>query len=130
MVQNRVVKRLCGAPMGVCGPISAPVSMSVSISICRIAVKVCVAVPRGRNDSWAAVQQRRRNGIGACVGTNDVCWPGRSSAATTTLQPRRARAWARSGDGIGIGNISAVGTGADGITDGVANYIVIAVLVS
>jgi hypothetical protein len=85
------------------------------------------AVPRGRNDSWAAVQQRRRNGTGACEGGNDGSWRSRNSAATITTLPRRAWAWARSGGGIG--NISAVGTGADGVADGVANDIVIAVLV-
>jgi len=84
------------------------------------------AVPRGRNDSWAAVQQRRRNGTGAC---ENGSWRSRNSAATITPLPRRARAWVRSGGGIGIGNISAVGTGQDGVADGVANNIVIAVLV-
>jgi hypothetical protein len=59
-----------------------------------------------------------------------VSWPSRNSAATTTLLPRRACACARSGGNIAIGNISAVGMGADGVADGVEDDIVIAVLVS
>jgi len=125
-----VVKRLCGARVWVRCPISVSVSISVSVTIGPIAVMVSGAVPRGCNNSWAAVQQCRRNGTGAYSGGNDGSRPSRSSAATTTLLPRRARAWARSGGGIGIANISAVGTGADGVADGVANNIVIAVLVS
>jgi len=105
--------------------------MSISVSICRIAVKVCVAVPRGRNHSWAAVaatQEERRRSLRG--GQRRVLTRSKFRGHNYP-SPRRARARARSGEGmgIGIGNISAVGTGADGVTDGVANYVVIAVLV-
>ena len=58
-----------------------------------------------------------------------MSWPGLNSAATATLQSRRAWAWAGSGGSVGIDNINAVGTGTDDVADGVANDIVIAVLI-
>jgi hypothetical protein len=73
------------------------------------------------------VYQCGRNGTGACEGGDDGSWPGWNSAATSTLLPGRAGAC--TGSGGDVGDIGAVGAGEDAVADGVANDIVIAVLV-
>ena len=122
--------------------------VAVGISVMRVSSSVQVRIVPGVSVirsiaiaiSMAAVEDSRRNTAGSCWACKARADEGSGaeritrSAATGALHARRTLATrgARCAcdAGSSVGDVGAVGAGGDGVADGVANNVVVAVLVS
>lgn len=102
--------------------------VSVPVSV---AIKVCVAVSGVCKGPGSAVQERRGDNVRASERASYWRW----TTAASTLHRSKASAGSSSsvgvggGIGTGVSNVGRVGTGDEGIAEGVADDVVVTVLV-